>query len=174
MSDLTLVIGGCRSGKSRIALAEAEGRPAERRIFVATAEPFDDEMAARIRRHRAERGAAWLTVEAPRGLPEAVARHGADPGSVLLIDCLTIWVSNLLLADETGAAVAGGMERLAAALGSAAAPIVAVSNEVGAGVVPENRLARLFRDAAGSVNQAVAALAGKVIWAVAGIGVRIK
>lgn len=170
----TLVIGGCRSGKSRIALAEAEAVAAGRRVFIATAEPFDEEMRARIRAHRAERGAAWRTVEAPTALVDAIARHGAEPGGVLVVDCLTLWASNLLLEEASGGRLAAEIPRLTRALAALRSPVILVANEVGAGVVPENALARRFRDAAGALNQAVAAAAEKVIWVVAGIPVRIK
>jgi adenosylcobinamide kinase/adenosylcobinamide-phosphate guanylyltransferase len=173
MTDITLVIGGCRSGKSRVALETAAGI-AGPRIFIATAEPFDEEMRARVKAHRAQRGSGWTTVEAPRELPEAVAAHAAAAGGVVLVDCLTLWITNLMLESEDASRMDDRVGRLVAALQESRAPVILVANEVGAGIVPENRLARLFRDAAGSANQAVAACADKVIWVVAGIPVRIK
>jgi adenosylcobinamide kinase/adenosylcobinamide-phosphate guanylyltransferase len=147
---------------------------AARRIFIATAVPFDAEMQARVAAHRAERGPGWATVEAPAELPEALSAHAGEPGGLVLVDCLTLWITNLLLASEDPDAVGRRVSDLTEALGRAQSAVVLVANEVGAGIVPENRLARVFRDAAGAANQAVAACADKVVWVVAGIGVRIK
>ena len=173
MINVTLVLGGCRSGKSGFALQTAGAIPAERRVFVATSMPLDDEMKARVERHRAERGAGWTTVEAPLALAEAIAENARD-GSVILVDCLTLWISNLLLSTGASAAVEARILRLIETLAQAACPVVLVSNEVGAGIVPENKLARQFRDLAGTANQAVAAAAHLVVWVVAGIPVTIK
>jgi len=164
-----LVLGGARSGKSRHAQALAEAcSPA--RVFIATAEAADAEMEARIARHRADRDATWRTIEAPVALPEAIRLHGAG-GEVVLVDCLTLWLSNLLLAerdlDAAGAA-------LLAATAAATAPIIFVSNEVGFGIVPDNALARLFRDAAGRLNQRLAAHCDATDLVVAGIPLRIS
>ena len=173
MINVTFVLGGCRSGKSGFALQTAGAIPAERRVFIATSMPFDDEMKARVARHRAERGAGWTTVEAPLALAEAIAENARD-GSVILVDCLTLWISNLLLSTGVPAAVEGRIPRLIETLAQAACPVVLVSNEVGAGIVPENNLARQFRDLAGTANQAVAAAASRVVWVAAGIPVTIK
>ena len=170
---ITLVIGGCRSGKSRYALELAQALPARRRVYLATCVPRDGEMAERVRRHRAERGAGWITREEPRDLV-AVVGEEAGPHQVLLVDCLTLWVSNLLLEHECEEAVTQAADALVGALAKAPGPVILVSNEVGLGIVPDNRLARLFRDCAGQVNQAVAACAGTVVWSVAGIPVAIK
>ena len=172
---ISLVVGGCRSGKSQYALKIAEKVDANRQVFIATCQPYDDEMRERIEKHRQQRSDAWLTVEAPLELPEAIGAYTA-PDTVVLVDCLTLWISNILLQpDHTRD---GGVEtqtgRLVEALSDANGPIILVSNEVGTGIVPENRLARLFRDTAGAVNQQVAAVAGSVIWMVAGIPVTIK
>ena len=168
-----LVLGGARSGKSRHAQAAAEVVAAEgtgRLVFIATAEAFDEEMTERIDRHRADRGAAWSTREVPIDLVEAI-RAEDGRGTVMLDDCLTIWASNLLLGDhDIGAAT----QHLIAALSTAAARIVLVSNEVGAGIVPDNRLARLFRDAAGVMNQHVAAVVTNVDHVIAGLPTRLK
>jgi adenosylcobinamide kinase/adenosylcobinamide-phosphate guanylyltransferase len=170
---MTFILGGCRSGKSGFALKTANATPAARRIFIATSVPLDDEMQARVKRHRSERGTEWTTVEAPLTLPEAIAEHGrAD--RVILADCLTLWVSNLLLELHDPANVEDRIPRLVDAARSAPGPLILVSNEVGSGVVPENRLARQFRDLAGTANQAVAAAADRVVWVVAGIPVTIK
>ena len=166
---VTLVIGGARSGKSRHAqsLAEATGGAL---TFVATAEAFDDEMRARIARHRADRDTRWRTVEAPLDLAEAIAAHDA-PGGVVLVDCLTLWTSNLLLREtDPEPAIAALIDQLAQARGR----IILVANEVGWGIVPDNALARAFRDLAGSINQRVAAAADRVDFVVAGIAMPLK
>jgi adenosylcobinamide kinase/adenosylcobinamide-phosphate guanylyltransferase len=173
VAHVTFILGGCRSGKSGFALKTAEETAAARRVFIATSVPFDEEMQERVKRHRAERGAAWTTVEAPLTLPEAIVEHARE-NRVLLADCLTLWVSNLLLELQDPAQVEGRIPHLVNALRSAPGAILLVSNEVGCGVVPENRLARRFRDLSGSANQAVAAAAERVVWVVAGIPVHIK
>jgi adenosylcobinamide kinase / adenosylcobinamide-phosphate guanylyltransferase len=158
-----LVLGGARSGKSRYAegLIEAAGGG----TYVATAEAGDGEMAARIRVHRARRGAGWTTVEAPLALVEAL--HEADAaGRPILVDCLTLWLSNLMLAERDAAAE---VECLAAALPRIASPVVLVANEVGLGIVPDNALARRFRDLAGHANQRLAAMAERVVFVAAGL-----
>ena len=164
----TLVLGGARSGKSRHAQSLAESF-APHRIFVATAQPFDAEMRDRIARHRADRDASWRTIEAPRDLPQAL-RACAHGGHVVLVDCLTLWLSNLLLADDD---LDRASDDLAAALAGATALVVLVSNEVGWGIVPDNALARRFRDAAGRLNQRLAATCAATDLVVAGIPIRI-
>jgi len=173
LSDITLVIGGCRSGKSEHALSLAERLSATQRVFVATCIPHDAEMRDRVTRHQRERSRSWTTVEAPLDLAGAVARH-ARPGAVLLIDCLTLWVSNLLGTSEDPDLLRGRAAELVNALSQSRGPVVLVTNEVGAGIVPENRLARLFRDVVGWTNQAVAGCADRVVWTVAGIPLTIK
>lgn len=173
MAQVTFILGGCRSGKSALALAKANATPAGERIFIATAVALDAEMQERVRRHRAERGPGWTAFEVPLELPEALAEHGR-PGRVVLVDCLTLWVSNLLLALEDPAAVEGRIAALGRAVAACRSPVVLVSNEVGLGLVPESRLGRQFRDLAGIANQSVAACAQEVILAVAGIPVVIK
>jgi adenosylcobinamide kinase / adenosylcobinamide-phosphate guanylyltransferase len=163
---LTLVLGGARSGKSRF----AEGlvmRTAPPWTYVATAEAFDDEMTERIAHHRERRDANWQTLDAPHDLAAAVGTL-AGPA---LIDCLTLWLSNVMLA---GGDVEAESERLLAALGSAPGPLVAVSNEVGLGLVPETPLGRAFRDAQGRLNQRVAAAADRVIFMAAGLSLNLK
>ena len=175
MKDICLVIGGCRSGKSGFAIAVAEKTNARRQVFVATGRPDDEEMRLRIEKHRRERGDRWTTIEEPLALPEAIDRH-ASPESIVGVDCLTLWVSNLLLTmtQDRPEETAARFVQLVHALRTARGPVVLVSNEVGTGVVPQNRLARQFRDAAGLVNQQVAAVATTVFWTVAGIPVKIK
>lgn len=164
-----LVLGGARSGKSRHAQALAQ-KLAPARSFIATAQAFDAEMAARIRRHRADRDSSWKTVEAPLRLAEALAREQA-PGHVLLVDCLTLWLSNLMLG---GADIEAATDALLGAIRQSAGPLVLVSNEVGFGIVPENALARRFRDAAGRLNQQVAEACDAVDLVVAGLPLRLK
>jgi len=173
LAPVTFVLGGCRSGKSSLALRTAEAIAAEQRIFIATAVPFDAEMQDRVRRHQKERGSGWLTVEVPLALPEALVEH-SRPDRVILVDCLTLWVSNLLLEESEPPAVERRIAELVGALQACASPVILVSNEVGLGVVPDSQLGRQFRDLAGMANQAVAAGADEVIMAVAGIPVVIK
>lgn len=170
MSGASLfVIGGARSGKSRYAQARAEaaGRPL---VFVATAEAFDDEMRDRIARHRADRDARWTTVEAPRDLPAAIDALGGG-GAVVLVDCLTLWVSNLLLAD---ADIPLANRQLCDAIARFDGTLILVANEVGLGIVPDNALARAFRDAAGQLNQSVAATVDEVALLTAGLPLTLK
>src|SRR5262249_23192531 len=152
-SHVTLVLGGARSGKSRHAEGLIAASPPPW-IYVATAEPLDDEMRARIAEHRARRGADWRAIEAPRDLVGALEKSSA--GAAVLGDCLTLWLSNLMLG---GADIEAESERLEAALAQARGPRVLVSNEVGLGIVPDNALARRFRDAQGCLNQRIAARA---------------
>ena len=173
MAHVTLILGGCRSGKSGYALRTADAMPAAQRIFIATSIAFDDEMQERIKRHRAERGARWITVEAPLNLPEAIAEHAGED-RVILADCLTLWISNLLLELNDPVQVESRVRRLVEVIQSAAGSLLLVTNEVGCGVVPENKLARQFRDLAGSTHQAVAAVAERVVWVAAGIPLTLK
>jgi adenosylcobinamide kinase / adenosylcobinamide-phosphate guanylyltransferase len=168
LAPLTLVLGGARSGKSRHAEALLAGSAG--RVYVATGQAFDDEMRARIAAHRAAReGAGWTTVEEPVALAAALAGAGRR---AVLVDCLTLWVSNLLLGEHDVSAAVRGLH---AALDGRGADTVLVSNEVGMGVVPENALARRFRDEAGRLHQELAARADAgVVLVVAGIPVRIK
>jgi len=173
--QIIFVIGGCRSGKSRQALELAEKLEVGDKIFVATCAPNDEEMRQRVKQHQKERGESWKTVEAPIEVPATVTVNSA-PDNVVLVDCLTLWTSNLLMASTDGDLVVihQAVADLIAALEKVPGPVILVSNEVGTGVVPENRLARLFRDATGYVNQQIAAIATSVFWMVAGIPVKIK
>ncbi len=166
---LTLVLGGARSGKSRHAERLVEAA-ASCGIYCATAEPGDYEMAARIAAHRARRGPFWRTVEAPLRLAEAVGAE-ARPGRAVLVDCLTLWLSNLMLAE---ARLEDEFTTLHMALRDAAGPVVLVSNEVGLGLVPETPLGRRFRDEAGWLNQDMAALADRVVFVAAGLPLVLK
>jgi adenosylcobinamide kinase/adenosylcobinamide-phosphate guanylyltransferase len=165
---LTFLIGGARSGKSAYAETLTSGFPAPWR-YVATAQAFDDEMRERIGIHRDRRRKGWYTVEAPLDLVGALAE--APRGQPVLIDCLTLWLSNHLLADHD---VEAESERLAATLAKPAGPWFVVSNEVGLGIVPETPLGRAFRDAQGRLNQQVAAVADRVVLMVAGLPVQVK
>ena len=166
---LTLVLGGARSGKSRHAERLVEAAAAAG-TYCATAEPGDAEMAARIAEHRARRGRFWRTVEAPLALAETIAAE-ATPDRPLLVDCLTLWLSNLMLA---GRPLDREFAQLSAALRDAAGPVVLVANEVGLGLVPETPLGREFRDAAGRLNQEIAALADRVVFVAAGLPLVLK
>ena len=170
MSDIRLVLGGARSGKSRFAEALVSEPVGLRRVYVATAQAFDEEMEQRIATHRAQRGDGWLTVEAPHDLADALLRF-AVPGNAVLVDCLTLWLTNLILAERDTAAAREG---LIAACERVSAPLVLVGNEVGLGIVPENALARRFRDEAGRLHQALAARAASVVFMVAGLPMRVK
>jgi adenosylcobinamide kinase/adenosylcobinamide-phosphate guanylyltransferase len=164
---LTLVLGGARSGKSSHALRLTEAtRPL--RLFVATAQAFDDEMADRIARHRAERHEGWDTMEAPllEGLDTLIGGEAA-----VLVDCLTLWLSNVMLSGGDADRATGRMLADVARIG---APVVMVSNEVGMGLVPETPLGRAFRDAQGRLNQRVAAAADRVDFVAAGLPIRLK
>jgi adenosylcobinamide kinase/adenosylcobinamide-phosphate guanylyltransferase len=161
------ILGGARSGKSRHAeaLVEAERGPW---VYLATAQAFDDEMRARIAEHRARRPAGWMTVDAPIDLALALAGAGDSP---VLVDCLTLWLTNLILGEHD---VEAESEALLDVLAARTALTVVVSNEVGLGIVPDNALARRFRDAAGVLHQRVAAVADHVVLMVAGLPLRVK
>jgi adenosylcobinamide kinase / adenosylcobinamide-phosphate guanylyltransferase len=170
-AELTLVLGGARSGKSRYAesLIAALPSPWQRPwAYIATAEAGDDEMAERIAVHRARRGSSWETIEAPRDLASALQSCQRRP---VLVDCLTLWLSNLMLA---GANIDTETARLEQALAAAAAPIVVVANEVGYGLVPDHPLGRRFRDLQGVLNQRIAARAARVVLVVAGLPLAVK
>ncbi len=164
----TLVLGGARSGKSRYAETLITALPPPW-IYVATAEPRDAEMAQRVARHRAERDKRWEIVEVPHALPQAI--ESTAQTSPLLIDCLTLWLSNRMLAN---ADIAGETDELEAALDRRPGPIVLVSNEVGSGIVPDNALARRFRDLQGQLNQRLAARVERVVLLVAGLPLIVK
>jgi adenosylcobinamide kinase / adenosylcobinamide-phosphate guanylyltransferase len=165
---LTLVLGGARSGKSRYAESLIAALPPPW-IYVATAQAGDAEMTERIALHRSRRVKDWHTVEAPHDLPAALSRLEGD--APVLADCLTLWLSNRVLA---GADVEAETTDLETALASRRAPTVLVSNEVGFGIVPENELGRRFRDVQGRLNQRMAARAGRVILMVAGLPLMVK
>jgi adenosylcobinamide kinase/adenosylcobinamide-phosphate guanylyltransferase len=167
-SQSTLVLGGARSGKSRYAEQVAmSSRPPW--IYLATAESFDDEMATRIAEHKSRRSPDWQTIDAPLDLAGALA--ALPRSATVLIDCLTLWLSNAMLADRD---IDAEIQRLEAAVLAHKGPLVLVSNEVGSGIVPENALARRFRDFQGLLNQRVAARADRVVLVVAGLPMIVK
>jgi adenosylcobinamide kinase/adenosylcobinamide-phosphate guanylyltransferase len=167
MRRVVLVLGGARSGKSRFAegLADEIEGP---RTYIATAEVFDEETRDRVARHVAQRGGTWTTVEAPLELGSAIA--GAAPGFVL-VECLTVWINNLMHYRRDAE---HEVETLCGALAHGEGTIVLVANEVGLGIVPDNELARRFRDIAGRANQRIAAIADEVYFVAAGIPLTLK
>jgi adenosylcobinamide kinase/adenosylcobinamide-phosphate guanylyltransferase len=165
---IILITGGARSGKSTRAEARAQsfaGKP----VYIATAEAFDHEMRERIAKHRARRGREWIEHETPLELVAAL--NATDGGGARLIDCLTLWLSNLMHEGRDWAKEAAG---LAEVLKAQRSPVVLVTNEVGSGIVPDNALAREFRDAAGLLNQMIARAADEVEFVVAGLPMRVK
>jgi adenosylcobinamide kinase/adenosylcobinamide-phosphate guanylyltransferase len=172
MAELILITGGARSGKSTKALELAEGF--RRRVFIATAEAVDDEMRERISRHQAERGDDWETIEAPLDLAGAI-RKVEEAGAAVVVDCLTVWLGNLMYHDpDLGETSPYRLQLLNALKTSSAGRIILVTNEVGMGIVPENTLARRYRDMAGRLNQDIAALADRVILSVCGQSLMVK
>jgi adenosylcobinamide kinase/adenosylcobinamide-phosphate guanylyltransferase len=164
---LTLVLGGARSGKSLHAERLVTALPPPW-VYVATAQAFDDEMVLRIAEHRARRAAGWETVEAPLDLAGPLVAAGGRP---VLVDCLTLWLTNQMLGGHDIALATAALDE---ALEARRAPTVLVANEVGLGIVPDNALARAFRDAAGRLNQQLAARADTVLFMVAGLPMRVK
>jgi adenosylcobinamide kinase / adenosylcobinamide-phosphate guanylyltransferase len=164
-----LVLGGARSGKSAYAQSLAESYGSER-LYLATAAAGDEEMAARIGRHQADRGEGWVTIEEPLEVASALLAH-ARAGRVVVVDCLTLWLSNLMLAGrDPGPAVAA----LAGAIGGIAGPTILVSNEVGMGLVPDHKLGREFRDWQGRTNREIGAACDAVIFVAAGLPLQLK
>jgi adenosylcobinamide kinase/adenosylcobinamide-phosphate guanylyltransferase len=165
---VTLVLGGARSGKSTHAERLAN-QYSTQAIYVATAQARDTEMADRIAQHRARRGDSWQTIEAPLDIVETLIQ--APKGVSILVDCLTLWLSNLMEADRN---LAAEFKNLTDCLRTIAGPAILVANEVGLGIVPDNQLARRFRDQAGALNQAVASCADQVLFVAAGLPMRLK
>jgi len=166
---VTLVLGGARSGKSRYAEALVLGA-APRALYVATATAGDDEMAARIQHHQAGRDGRWDLIEEPIALARLLD-HAADGGPPILIDCLTLWLTNIMMSGDP---IEPAMSTLVDAIGRTSGPVVLVANEVGLGIVPDNDLARIFRDHAGRLNQSIAALADRVVFVAAGLPLVLK
>lgn len=168
LPDLTLIIGGAASGKSDFAegLVTASGKS---KIYLATAQAHDGEMAAKISRHQKSRGDGWRTIEAPLDLSDALGT--ATKSDVVLLDCATLWLTNHLMADTD---LAASQTALLHALATCPAPVVVVTNEVGAGIVPENALARKFREAQGRLNQCLAAQSDLAVTVIAGLPIVLK
>lgn len=172
MGRIVLVGGGARSGKSRFALERA-CRDLGPRAFLATATAGDEEMARRIERHREERASrAFETIEEPHHVPEAI-RAAAGYGAIVL-DCVTLWLSNLLVAGEDSRAILDQVDRLVAGIRESPAEVILVTNEVGMGLVPETPLGRAFRDVAGEAHQVLAAASDEIYFAVLGVVVRLR
>lgn len=165
--SLVLIGGGSRSGKSRFALDRARQRSGSQLAFVATAQAFDDEMRDRITRHRLERDQTFFTVEEPFDVPRAL--RDLRDREAIVVDCLTLWVSNLMLGEREIPT-----DELIEAARAAAGEVILVTNETGCGIVPDNALARRFRDVAGTLNQRVAAAADEVYWMAFGIPLKVK
>ncbi len=165
------VLGGARSGKSGFALKLAEGLPGPR-ACIATAEALDSEMEERINNHKKDRGADWTTVEEPKDIEGKV--DGLKDCGVILIDCLTLWLTNLIEAGLSDAVIKEAAEKLAASCKRTGASVIAVSNELGLGIVPENPLSRRFRDLSGTINQLIANAAQEVFFVAAGIALKMK
>lgn len=175
MSEIILYLGGAKSGKTQAALQRAAGLPAPR-LYLATAQALDQEMEVRVKNHQAERGPDWWTIEEPLDPSGALETIMPGQAGVILLDCLTLWLSNLLGADQNFDLERAGFmaSGLAKAASRAPAPVIIVSNEVGGGIVPSNALARFFREAAGLVNQVVARAAAEVYLVTAGLPLRLK
>jgi adenosylcobinamide kinase/adenosylcobinamide-phosphate guanylyltransferase len=169
MRRVTLVLGGARSGKSHYAEGLAR-RPGGQPTYIATAEITDAEMRERIARHREDRGVRWRTIEAPLDLVTALLQADG-PKSFTLIECLTVWINNLIY---HGKDVAGEVENFRTSLAGNKGHVVIVANEVGLGIVPDNALARRFRDEAGRANQAIADVADEVVFVAAGLPMMLK
>jgi adenosylcobinamide kinase/adenosylcobinamide-phosphate guanylyltransferase len=167
-----LVTGGARSGKSRYAISRALALPPPR-VFVATAEARDADMAARITAHRAARGAAFITVEEPREVAAALTRVPPASG-VVVLDCVTLWIANLLAVDPPDGEVERTIDTVAACVAARALPVVIVTNEVGSGIIPFEPTTRRFRDLLGLANQRLAAAVESVVLMVAGLPLTVK
>jgi len=172
VNHISLILGGARSGKSRFAL-ELGQKKGGSLSYLATAEPLDKEMALRIARHRAERGSGWKTIEAPVKLAESLSELEGG-GHLIVIDCLTLWLSNLLMENLDDSQITAKIENLLETVARVNFPVIAVSNEVGLGIVPADPLSRRFRDLAGFLHQGWAKIAQEVYWMTAGIPSKIK
>ncbi|MEJ6399056.1 bifunctional adenosylcobinamide kinase/adenosylcobinamide-phosphate guanylyltransferase [Yoonia sp. 208BN28-4] len=165
---MTFVLGGAASGKSHYAETLLKNR-SEQRIYIATAEVYDAEMADKVAAHKRMRGKGWHTIEEPLDLPKVLSDR--ESGEVILIDCATLWLTNLVLGDHD---VDTATEQLIAAIAACPAPVVIVSNEVGQGIVPDNALSRKFRNAQGKLNRDLAAVADRVVAVMAGLPLVLK
>jgi adenosylcobinamide kinase / adenosylcobinamide-phosphate guanylyltransferase len=169
---IVFITGGCRSGKSRFALHYANEQYS-RKLFLATSEVLDEEMARRVENHRRARGVDWKTIEEPIGIVETIVQS-AEEGAVILLDCITLWLSNLLIKWDDDPRIMEEVDRLTRALHESPASSIIVSNEVGTGIVPADPLGRRFRDLAGTANQKIAEAADTAVFMVSGIPMFLK
>lgn len=172
MKKTLLITGGCRSGKSCFALDYANHHFTNR-LYLATSQTLDEEMKERVKEHQKQRDMDWRTVEEPLAIAEAITREARNT-DVMLIDCVTMWLSNLLLQNIPQEEIMNSVEVFTEMIQKASCSFILVTNEVGAGIVPDNRLARTFRDLVGTTNQKLAGCVDEVYWLVAGVPVRIK
>jgi adenosylcobinamide kinase / adenosylcobinamide-phosphate guanylyltransferase len=170
--QVIFITGGCRSGKSRFAL-EYANRYFSDKCYLATCEPLDEEMARRIENHKRSRGPEWETIEEPIEIADRMLRRSADPG-VILLDCVTLWISNLLMKGGDDENLLNEIDKMGSAIQAARGSVIVVSNEVGMGIVPADALSRRFRDLAGMANQRLAGLADAAICMVSGIPLILK
>jgi adenosylcobinamide kinase / adenosylcobinamide-phosphate guanylyltransferase len=170
--SIIFITGGCRSGKSRFAFDHAN-RGYSDKIFLATSEILDDEMALRVENHKRVRGPEWRTIEEPVEIVDAIGQSGKE-GSLILLDCITLWISNLLIRWDDDPRILDEVSRLIKSLQESPASFLIVSNEVGMGIVPVEPLGRRFRDLAGAANQKIAHAADTVVFMVSGIPIFLK
>lgn len=173
MGSFTFVTGGCRSGKSSHAQKLAESLASDNRLYVATLQPMDTEMERRVTDHQAQRDDSWYTIEEPYDIVRVIEEE-QDRAEVILVDCITLWVTNLFMAEQGEEEILGFVDEFAEAAAASKVPVVTVSNEVGMGIVPDNTLSRQFRDIQGAANQRLAARAHKVVFTVSGIPMTVK
>ncbi|SCY85958.1 bifunctional adenosylcobinamide kinase/adenosylcobinamide-phosphate guanylyltransferase [Desulfoluna spongiiphila] len=173
MGSFTFVTGGCRSGKSSHAQKLAESLAADNRLYVATLQPMDTEMERRVTDHQSQRDDSWYTIEEPYDIVR-VLEEEQDKAGVILVDCITLWVTNLFMAEQSEEEILAFVDDFAEAAAASKVPVVTVSNEVGMGIVPDNTLSRQFRDIQGAANQRLAARAHKVVFTVSGIPMTVK
>ena len=169
---MIFITGGCRSGKSRFALDHAD-RHFSRKLYLATCEALDEEMAQRIEQHKKMRGPEWKTIEEPIKIVERIKEYG-EGVEVILMDCITLWLSNLLTREKTDQEIMDEMTRFVEMMKQTPTSFIVVSNEVGMGIVPADPLGRRFRDLSGMANQKIAAAANTVIFMVSGIPIFLK
>ena len=167
--NITFILGGARSGKSHFAEKFTASLGLEK-VYIATSQIFDEEMRTRVAKHQHDRGAGWHTVEEPLALAETLLRESKSDNAIL-VDCLTLWLTNLMLADKDIEALG---DELAAVLLQLSGPVILVSNEVGQGIVPDNAMARAFRDHAGRLHQKIAEISGEVYFVTAGLPQKLK
>ena len=168
MYPIRFVLGGCRSGKSKYALTFANTHWQPPKCFIATSEPLDHEMQTRITNHQKERGPDWHTIERPINICDTIINE-SHKYSGMLLDCVTLWINNLMCRDMDELSIKNQIAQLLETLKKTKCPILIVSNEVGLGIVPDNAMARLYRDLVGYANQQIAAISDEVVFMVAGI-----